>query len=109
EPSWRNVDGRWPHGGEARPSVGIREPPAFAQSGAAPLDRVALLLEPLDSVVQRKDLRDLLPDLLGIVEVDLSLVLGSDPFGQIHENLPLGPALADLVALDFRREIDPTF
>src|SRR5439155_6721394 len=106
ELSRRDVGARQRDGRAPCPSVRHRDRPALAEPRAAVLERIPLLSESLDALVRRDRLRDFLPDRAGVVEMDQMSRVGERFLGEVSEDLPLRPALADPTTGDSRREID---
>ena len=106
ELSRRDVGVRQRDGREPGPSVRHRERPALAEPRAAVLERIALRSEFLDALIRWDGLRDFLPDRAGVVEMDQMSRVRERLLGEVPEDLPLRPALADPTTGDFRGEID---
>src|SRR5947207_3022299 len=85
EASFRDVEVRERHDGEASPAVGRGENPSLAKAGAPVLEGVPLHPQVLDPVVGRYRLRDFGPDRGAVFEVDQVGGLRPDPFSQLHE------------------------
>src|SRR6266540_2092708 len=106
-PSGMSVSGSPTGVKRALPSGVGKTPPSEARP--AILEGVALRCEVLDALVGRDRLGDLPTDGGGVLEVHKPRGARDRAFGEVHEDLPLGPRLSDPPAGDLGGEVHAPF